>query len=213
MSSSSNSSSSSSESEGEENFNEESVEFGGVVPYDEDLEPLATEEEAAEHEARMAQEVEVEREYRARLTREVDVTVWCFCGNCSPEYARKPEECQCCQEIDRCGEIMEEFGDRKKCITLHPGFQEVCLNRHVLQVASLNLKTRSGKSYRTIFTQGRRTEAEFLRSVAYRQFTRLLWDFIGSSRRYPLPCCAYTKIQKHFPAENGQYHGFEDNEN
>ena len=76
MSSSSNSSSSSSKSEGEEIFNEESVEFGGVVPYDEDLEPLATEEEAAEHEARMAQEVEVEREYRARLTREVDVTVW-----------------------------------------------------------------------------------------------------------------------------------------
>lgn len=76
MPSASNSSSSSSESEGEENFNEESVEFGGVVPYDEDLEPLATEEEAAEHEARMAQEVEVERECRARLTREVDVTVW-----------------------------------------------------------------------------------------------------------------------------------------
>ena len=68
MSSSSNSSSSSSESEGKENFNEESVEFGGIVPYDEDLEPLATEEEAAEHEARMAQEVLVEREYRARLT-------------------------------------------------------------------------------------------------------------------------------------------------
>ena len=76
MSSSSNSSSSSSESENEENFNEESVEFCGVVPYDEDLEPLATEEEAAEQEARMAQEVEVEREYRGRLTRQVDVTAW-----------------------------------------------------------------------------------------------------------------------------------------
>ena len=76
MSSSSNYSSSSSESEAEENFNEDSVECCGVVPYDEDLEPIATEEEAAEQEARMAQEVEVEREYRARLTRQVDVTAW-----------------------------------------------------------------------------------------------------------------------------------------
>ena len=66
ISSSSNSSSSSSESENKENSNEESVEFCGVVLYDEDLEPLATEEEAAEQEARMAQEVEVERKYRAR---------------------------------------------------------------------------------------------------------------------------------------------------
>ncbi|XP_022805756.1 uncharacterized protein LOC111342894 [Stylophora pistillata] len=160
MYSSSNSSSSSSESEGEEYFNEVSFECGSVVPYDEDLEPLATEEEAVEQEERMAKETEVEREYRARLTRQVDVSAWCVCSNCSPEFARKAEECQCCQEIDRCGEVMEEFGDRKKCITLHPGFQDVCLNRHVLQVAALNLKTRSGKSYRTIDTHGRRTEAE-----------------------------------------------------
>ena len=53
----------------------------------------------------------------------------------------------------------------------------------------------------------------FQRWVAYQQFTRLLWDFIGRSRRYSLPCCAYTKIQKHFPAENGQYHSFEDDKN
>lgn len=53
----------------------------------------------------------------------------------------------------------------------------------------------------------------FLRSVAYRQFTRLLWEFIGRSRRYPLPCCAYNKIRKHFPDENGHYHGFEDDDN
>ena len=48
MSSSSNSSSSSSGSETEESCNEETMEFSGVVPYDENLEPLATEEEAKE---------------------------------------------------------------------------------------------------------------------------------------------------------------------
>ena len=50
----------------------------------------------------------------------------------------------------------------------------------------------------------------FLRSVAYRQFTRLLWDYLGSSKRYPLPCCAYSEIRKQFPSEDGSYHGFED---
>lgn len=42
--------------------------ISGFVPYDEDLEPLATAEEAAEHEARMAEEEEIERE--------VDVSTW-----------------------------------------------------------------------------------------------------------------------------------------
>lgn len=50
----------------------------------------------------------------------------------------------------------------------------------------------------------------FLRSVAYRQFTRLLWDHLGSSKRYPLPCCAYSEIRKQFPSEDGNYCGFED---
>jgi len=105
---------------------------------------------------------------------------------------------------------MEQFGVRQQCITLHPGFQDVCLNKHMLEVAALSLKTKAGKSYRTMFVQGQRTESEFLRSVAYRQFTRLLWDYIGSSRRYPLACCAYHKTRKHFPEESGQYHGFQD---
>lgn len=213
MSSSSDSSSSSSGSEPEESVNEEIVEFSGIVPYDEDLEPLATAEEAAQHEARMAEEAEIERQYQARFTREVELATWCFCSNCSVDLATKAEECQCCQEIDRCGEVMEEFGDPKRCITLHPGFHDVCLSKHVLEVAALGLKTKSGKSYKTLFLQGQRTEEKFLRAVAYRQFTRLLWDYIGSSRRYPLPCCAYNKIRKHFPDENGQYHGFEDDDN
>ena len=49
MSSSSDSPSTSSGSEAVESFDENIVEFSGIVPYDEDLEPLATPEEAAEH--------------------------------------------------------------------------------------------------------------------------------------------------------------------
>ena len=76
MSSSSNSSSNSSESEADKSFNKDIVEFSGIVSYNEDFEPLAAPEEAAEHEARMAEEAEMERQYQARFTREVELATW-----------------------------------------------------------------------------------------------------------------------------------------
>ena len=82
------------------------------------------------------------------------------CSCCSLEAITKPEECICCKEIDRVGEVMGQLDLEDRCITLHPGFQDVCLNRWVLEVASLNLKTKSGKSYRVLRGQGGRTEAE-----------------------------------------------------
>ncbi|CAH3018231.1 unnamed protein product [Porites evermanni] len=47
----------------------------------------------------MAEELEEELHYQARFDREVDVTTWCFCSNCSVDFTTKPEECQCCQEL------------------------------------------------------------------------------------------------------------------
>ena len=82
MSTSSDSSSSSSGSEAEESFDEDIVEFSGIVPYDEDLGPLATPEEAAEHKARMAEEAERERQYQARFTREVELVTWYDISTC-----------------------------------------------------------------------------------------------------------------------------------
>ena len=63
----------------------------------------------------------------------------CFCSNCSPDLTTKAEECQCCPEIDRCGKVMEQFDDCQRCLALHSGFQDVCLNKHVLEVAALSL--------------------------------------------------------------------------
>ena len=54
----------------------EIVEFSGIVPYGEDLEPLATPEEAAEHEARMTDEAKIERLYQARFTQKVELAAW-----------------------------------------------------------------------------------------------------------------------------------------
>ena len=75
-SSSSSSSSNSSGNETEQIFNVEMVELPSLVPYEEDLELLATTEEAAEQEARMAEELEEEHRSQARFTREVDVSTW-----------------------------------------------------------------------------------------------------------------------------------------
>ena len=105
----------------------------------------------------------------------------CFCSNCSVDFTTKPEECQCCREIYRCGEVMERFGDTSQCITLHPGFHNVCLNQHVLEVAALGLKTKSGKSYRVLYGQGPNKGVKTLYSIncglCRLQFLRGLYSF------------------------------------
>ena len=53
------------------------ADLSNFVPYEEDLEPLPTEEEAAEQDARMAEELEEELRYQTRFDREVDVNTWC----------------------------------------------------------------------------------------------------------------------------------------
>ena len=47
-----------------------------------------------------------------------------------------------------------------------------------------------------------------MRAGAYSQGTRLIWEFLGKSNRYPLPCCIYTRIRTEFQSKS--YHGFED---
>ena len=86
----------------------------------------------------------------------------CKCLHCSTEAVTKAEECICCKEIDRVGEVMSQVDLEDQWITLHPGFHDVCLNRWVLEIASLALKTKAGKSYRTLFSQGLKSESEWV---------------------------------------------------
>ena len=49
----------------------------------------------------------------------------------------------------------------------------------------------------------------FLRSVSYREFSRLVYGFLGN-KRYPLPACAYDAIRKTFPcSKDEEFTGFE----
>ena len=59
-------------------------------------------------------------------------------------------ECVCCREVDEVVHKIEENDTEVDCITSHEGFQAVCLNRWVLQVAYFAYRERYGSEDRPI---------------------------------------------------------------
>ena len=55
---------------------------GDFVPYDESIEPVANEEEAAQHAMQVAEEEEEEQILLSRFSGEVDVREWCVGFRC-----------------------------------------------------------------------------------------------------------------------------------
>ena len=74
----------------------------------------------------------------------------CRFGNCNTEMLLNAKECYCCREIVKCVEFVEDLdypGSVDKeviCVTNHPGFPAVCLNRWSLELAADTFKTRDG---------------------------------------------------------------------
>ena len=77
----------------------------------------------------------------------------CNCGNCNIENLVEAKECRCCTELPNCvaalsivnKDVFESSDDdatntQQICITNHPGFDAICLNRWSLELASDNLK-------------------------------------------------------------------------
>ena len=52
----------------------------------------------------------------------------------------------------------------------------------------------------------------FMRSVAYRQFVRLVYAYVGASRRIPLLNCVYNSIREAFPNVDSECKGYEGEE-
>ena len=52
----------------------------------------------------------------------------------------------CCSEITRIQEKKEEGEEVVNCITMHPGFQTVCLDVWVLQTAYFSLRQHYGNN-------------------------------------------------------------------
>lgn len=108
------------------------------------------------------------------------------------------EACICCQEITAVenkiiaavtsGECQEE----PKCITQHPGFHPVCINRWVLQTAWYQYKQQYKDPY-----DG--PEHKLFRHIAYRQLARWCWGILGKEIRVVLPSCAVMCIRNFYP--------------
>ncbi|XP_069133573.1 uncharacterized protein [Argopecten irradians] len=121
-------------------------------------------------------------------------TEWCRCGHCPAMPTEK--ESLCCKEMDQVQNKLSEG-----CITAHSGFDAVCLNEYVLETAYLTFRQYHGPLPED---QNKRN-----RYIAYRQFVRWCWGWLGRHVRVILPACAVSSIRNTFPAADGQYHGFE----
>ncbi|XP_020615415.1 uncharacterized protein LOC110053519 isoform X1 [Orbicella faveolata] len=198
------------EVEDDENLGEEQVsqpDPDNYKPYED--KPIATEEWLSEYKKRQETQVEFERKLQDCYDGKQLVNSWCKCGACSAENLQNPNEFQCCMEIEECVEclsserVIEEVSTKLNCVTQHPRFSQVCLQKWSLRLAADKYKTRNKTKYHQTGTENR-----FLRGISYREFTRLVHGYLGG-RRIPLPACTYHAIRTTFPEEKSSYAGFE----
>ena len=80
----------------------------------------------------------------------------CKCGNCSVLLLQNISECYCCSELEGCLEstktdlVLLDIGAdvTLKCVTQHPGFNPVCLQKWSLRLAAGKFKTKGKQQYR-----------------------------------------------------------------
>ena len=99
------------------------------------------------------------------------------------------EESVCCKEVEQLQGKMQE-NESYSCITQHPGFEPVCLNTYVLETAYHQYK----QQYKAL----QKPVHEKYRYIAYRQFVRWCWEFLGKNIRVPLPSCVVKTIRQKF---------------
>lgn len=175
-------------------------------------EPMADEDWMKAYEKEQEENAKLERMLEERLNGTTRVDVWCLCGNCDRQLLQNLSECYCCKELEGCKEALDtelvvrdiQPNVKLQCITQHPGFRPVCLEKWSLRMAADRFRTKSKAKYKETGSEER-----YLRSIAYREFSRLVYGFLGN-KRIPLPACAYTKIRKQFPAaEEETFTGFD----
>ena len=80
----------------------------------------------------------------------------CKCGNCNIALLQNISECYCCCELEDCEEsmksdlVLQDLAPdvNLTCITEHPGFQPVCLQKWSLRLAADKFKTKGKERYR-----------------------------------------------------------------
>eukprot|EP00112_Aurelia_sp_Birch-Aquarium-sp1_P001201 Seg1123.3 transcript_id=Seg1123.3/GoldUCD/mRNA.D3Y31 product="hypothetical protein" protein_id=Seg1123.3/GoldUCD/D3Y31 len=176
-------------------------------------EPLADKEFMANYNREIRQIAERNQRLLRRFQGTEGLQTWCKCGKCSLETLQNENECWCCTEIEGCVlamndfEVLEDVGASLTCVTEHPGFEAVSLNNYGLRLSAGAYKRKNATRY-----QRTGSEKQFLRSIAYHNFTRLIHGYLGN-KRIPLPACAYDAIRRKFPATYDAVRGFQDDEN
>lgn len=85
------------------------------------------------------------------------------CGNCIVASLQNISECYCCSELEGCQEsmksdlVLEDIGTdvTLKCVTKHPGFKPVCLQKWSLRLVAGKYKTKGKQTYRQTGSEGR----------------------------------------------------------
>ena len=78
----------------------------------------------------------------------------CKCGKCCITTLQNISECYCCTELDGCVEslttdlVQQDVSTELSCVTEHPGFQPVCLEKWSLRMAADRFKTKEKQRYR-----------------------------------------------------------------
>ncbi|XP_067048448.1 uncharacterized protein [Acropora muricata] len=119
-------------------------------------EPMADAEWIKNYQEEMKANEELEQGLKDRLQGNVELKEWCKCGNCNVALLQNISESYCCCELEGCKESMKSDLVRQDlapdvtltCITEHPGFQPVCLQKWSLRLASDKFKTKGKKRYR-----------------------------------------------------------------
>ena len=109
---------------------------------------------------------------------------WCICNNCVNMLT--PDENKCCK--------------RRECITSYELFHNLCIDRHVLDLA---IRARCD-----IRVEPLDFSMASFRKAAYRPF--ILWEhrYLGKGNRRIIPSCAVRIIRAQYPSPDNEYMGF-----
>ncbi|XP_044134224.1 zinc finger protein 777-like isoform X1 [Bufo gargarizans] len=121
------------------------------------------------------------------VRRDVSNTRWCKCGHCC--VMSSVEESVCCHEIFG---LLSQLNDERLCITKHPAFQELCLDRDRLDFL-----------YRFLAKIKRKNDVLYylhkLRRTSYRAFVIWAYGFLDFRKYKPVPACVVKHVREFLP--------------
>lgn len=121
------------------------------------------------------------------IRRDIRNTDWCRCGRCC--VMASVEESICCHEVLG---LLPQLNDERTCITKHPAFRELCLDKDRLDFL-----------YRFLARIKRKNDVLYylhkLRRTSYRAFVIWAHGFLDFRKCKPVPACVVKHVQELLP--------------